>query len=199
MMIVLLLGVADFGRIFQAGISLEAAARNASEIAAQEYVQLTRNRPGGVLEADDYARLHAIAIEALCGESEILPQNALPGGIAGPCEDMIGGTPTDVWPVGAVCVHDGVDPICGAEATAAPSSCPGMAGGWTNANAGATPSGAPPLPYVEVRTCYQFTTLFNVTNLELPFGWSISFGTIYLERDRTFTVACYQSAVGPCI
>jgi hypothetical protein len=52
---------------------------------------------------------------------------------------------------------------------------------------------------VEVRTCYQFTTLFNVTSLELPFGWSISFGTIYLERERTFTVACYQSAAGPCI
>jgi hypothetical protein len=74
-----------------------------------------------------------------------------------------------------------------------------LAAPWNNANTGAAPSGAAPLPYVEVRTCYMFTTLFNVSDVDLPFGWSMSFGTIFLERDRTFTVACYESAVGPCI
>jgi len=201
MLLVLLFGVADFGRIFQAGISLEAAARNAAEIAAQEYVQLTRNRSGGVLDAADYNRLHEIAIEALCGESEILPQNALPVGVTGTCQDDVGGVPTDVWPIGAVCVHDGTDPICGDEAATAPATCPRMdnSATWDPANTGAAPGVSVPLPYVEVRICYQFTTLFNVTELDLPFNWSVSFGTIYLERDRTFTVACYQSAAGPCI
>ncbi len=42
MLLVLLLGVADFGRVFQAGITIEAAARNGAEAAAQEYRQLAR-------------------------------------------------------------------------------------------------------------------------------------------------------------
>lgn len=199
MLLVLLFGVADFGRIFQAGITVEASARNASEIAAQEYVQLTRNKPGGVLDPADYDRLHDVAIEALCGESELLPQVEAPPGASGVCVKDLGGGPVDVWPLGGVCVHDNVDPICGDEANTVPSSCPRLDSGWSNANNGAAPVGSTPLPYVEVRVCYQFTTLFNLTDLELPFGWSISFGTIYLERDRTFTVACYQSAVGPCV
>jgi hypothetical protein len=44
---------------------------------------------------------------------------------------------------------------------------------------------------VEVRVCYRFTTLFNLTNLELPFGWGVSLGEVYLERDRQFVVANY--------
>jgi hypothetical protein len=201
MLIVLLFGLADFARIFQAGISLEAATRNASEIAAQEYVQLTRNKSGGILDANDYARLHEVAIDALCAESEILPQDALPVGVTGACQDDIAGVTTEVWPLGAVCVHDGADPYCGDEAASAPSNCPRMddPASWSTANVGAAPNSSTPLPYVEVRACYQFTTLFRVTDLELPFNWSVSFGTIYLERDRTFTVACYQSAAGQCV
>ncbi len=34
LLLILLLGVADFGRVFAAGITLEAAARNASEVVA---------------------------------------------------------------------------------------------------------------------------------------------------------------------
>lgn len=200
MLLVLLFGVADFGRIFQAGITLEAAARNAAEITAQEYVQLTRNKAGGTLDANDYARLHQVAVDAICSEAEILPQADLPAGVTGVCTDDSSGTPVDVWPLGAVCVHDGGDPNCGGEAANAPSSCGRInSPAWSNTNYGAAPGTSTPLPYVEVRLCYEFTTLFNLTNLELPFGWSISFGTIYLERDRTFTVACYQSATGTCV
>jgi hypothetical protein len=47
------------------------------------------------------------------------------------------------------------------------------------------------LPYVEVRVCYRFTTLLNLSNLQLPLGWSLSLGDIWLQRDRHFTVANY--------
>src|SRR6187401_3080262 len=69
MLLVLLLGIADFGRVFQAGITIEAAARNAAEAAAQEYVQMVRNEPDGVLELPDYQRLHAVALDAVCSEA----------------------------------------------------------------------------------------------------------------------------------
>ena len=55
------------------------------------------------------------------------------------------------------------------------------------------------MPYVEVRVCYRFTTLFNLTNLDLPFGWGLNLGEIFLEKDREFTVACYQQAIGACL
>ena len=52
-------------------------------------------------------------------------------------------------------------------------------------------SPAQPLSYVEVRGCYQFTTLFNLTDLELPFGWSLSLGEVWLQRDRAFVAGNY--------
>lgn len=198
MLLVLLFGLADFGRVFQAGITVEAAARNAAEIAAQEYVQLLRNKPGGVLDPSDYNRLHTVALDAVCAEAEAIPQAVLPSGVtSGVCSQDNGSGPVDVWPLAAVCIHDDTDPICGSEKGSL-ADCPRLIGAWNATNQGAAPGSAPPLPYVEVRICYQFTTLFNLTNLDLPFGWSLSLGTIYLERDRAFTVACYQGAAGSC-
>src|SRR5688500_2731295 len=74
MLLIILLGVADFGRVFHAGIVIEASARNAAEAAAQEYLQLTRG--GGTLANTDYARIHAVALESVCGEAERLPNQA---------------------------------------------------------------------------------------------------------------------------
>jgi hypothetical protein len=188
MLLVLLLGIADFGRVFAAGITVEAAARNAAEAAAQEYVQLIRNRPGGVLEASDYQHLHDVALETVCEEAAVLPNRAMSGGDC-------------TMPVSGVCVHlpDGApDPIgCGSEAASAPSACDSLTG-WPTGNDGYTPAGSTPLAYVEVRVCYRFTTLINLTNLQLPWGWGLSLGDIYLERNRQFTVACYPQATGPC-
>ncbi len=48
------------------------------------------------------------------------------------------------------------------------------------------------LPHVEVRACYRFTTLFNLTDFSLPFGWSLSLGEVWLEKNRWFAVASYQ-------
>src|SRR5918999_379430 len=77
-LLVLLLGIADFGRVFTAGIVLEASARNAAEAAAQEYLQLCRNRPTcPPLDDTDYAALHGVALVEACREAERLPNRAV--------------------------------------------------------------------------------------------------------------------------
>jgi Flp pilus assembly protein TadG len=183
MLLVLLLGLADFGRVFAAGITVEAAARNAAEAAAQEYVQLIR--ANGTLQANDYRDLHHVALASLCHESTVLPNFAGAGN-------------TCTMPVAAVCVHDaagvafGPDPYCGQDAASPPAQCTSVqsTAGWTTNNA----EGSGSLAYVEVRVCYRFTTLFNLQNLHLPMGSSLSLGDVYLQRTRIFTVACYYSA-----
>ena len=189
MLLVLLLGIADFGRVFSAGIVLEAAARNGAEAAAQEYLQLARNAP--TVGAADYARIHDVALKEVCREAERLPEE-VDADNDGVCE----------MPTVSVCIHDipahpsdlspppaGGDPGCGGEAGLAPQ--PGcsqfVSEGWNPTKDG----GATALAYVEVRVCYRFTTLINMSGLDLPFGWSISVGDVWLQRDRSFTVADY--------
>lgn len=185
MLLILLLGVADFGRLFSQGIILEAAARDGAEAAAQEYVQLQRNQPGGTLTSANYAQLHSIALEALCEEADPLP-NRVASGTPLTCE----------MPHAAVCVHDanaGDDEVaggtCGTEAASAPPECTVMDPPWTATIEQTDPPTA--LPYVEVRVCYRFTTLFSLTNLQLPFGWSISVGEVWLQRNRVFVAGTY--------
>jgi hypothetical protein len=185
MLLILLLGVADFGRLFSQGIILEAAARNGAEAAAQEYVQLQRNQPGGTLTPANYAQLHGIALEALCEEADPLP-NRVASGTPLRCD----------MPHAAVCVHDanagddvGLGGACGTEAASAPPECSVMDPPWTATIEQTDPATA--LPYVEVRVCYRFTTLINLTNLQLPFGWSISVGEVWLQRNRVFVAGTY--------
>lgn len=185
MLLVLLLGLADFGRVFAAGITVEAAARNAAEAAAQEYVQLIR--ANGALVATDYQHLHNVALASLCHESTVLPNYAESSG-------------TCTMPVAAVCVHLAADdttsppdPLCGQDAVSPPPQCADVNPSnpsWNTENA----EGSGSLAYVEVRVCYRFTTLFNLQNLHLPMGSSISLGDVYLQRTRIFTVACYYSS-----
>jgi hypothetical protein len=178
MLLVLLLGIADFGRVMSHGMVLEAAVRNGAEAAAQELVQLERNKPAG-LDADDYARLHEIALEAVCEEAEVLPNQMISGGACS-------------MPYVAVCVHDadqGDSAACGGEAPSAPTECTVMDPPWDPQIEQSTPS--EPMSYVEVRACYRFTTLFNLTNLDLPFGWSLSLGEVWLQRDRAFVAGNY--------
>lgn len=175
MLLVLLLGIADFGRVFAAGITIEAAARNAAEAAAQEYVQLVRNKAGGILDSADYGHLHEVARNAACSEASTLPNRTVSGGSCS-------------MPAVAVCVHDGIDPMCGAEADPSLSECNELNQSWSAANLG---PGAAPLPHVEVVVCYRFTTLINLDGISLPFGWGISLGAIHVEKGRDFTVATY--------
>jgi hypothetical protein len=176
-LIVLLLGIADAGRIFAAGIALEAAARNAAEVAAQEYLQ--NRRESAAASAADFDRIHDAAMERICAEADVLPNKVVSGGSC-------------AMPVAAVCIHDTADELteyggrCGQGAGAAPAECDGLHSAWPT-----TEPAVGDLPWVEVRVCYQFTTLFNLQDLEFPFGAGISFGNIWLERTRSFTVADY--------
>lgn len=185
LLLVILLGVVDFGRVFTAGITMEAAARNAAEAAAQEYQQIIRNTP--TPGPADYQRMHDVALEALCGEAKVLPNRSVD--LSGNC----------TMPVTAVCVHDqaGGDPVCGQAGAAVPAECNEI-GGWPAEPPDPTNQFAPvpdpttltAVPYVEVRTCYHFTTLFNL-HLALPFNWSLNLGDIWIQRERFFVVGDY--------
>jgi hypothetical protein len=98
-------------------------------------------------------------------------------------------------PYAAVCVHDAAagDAVanggnCGGEAASAPPECTTMVPAWTAAIEQTDPPIA--LPYVEVRVCYRFTTLFNL-DIDLPFGWGMQVGDFWLQRDRVFVAGTY--------
>ncbi len=172
-MIVLFVGFADFGRIFANSILLEAATRNSAELAANEYLA---NTPGGTSlalastgDAAYYANLHQLVGRAICAEVRELPNtNYDPG--TGSCPGM---------PLVRVCVHDGVDPACGGDVWGSPipSECTEVNGAMSNTRAGSTER------WVEVRTCYRFTSL-----VDAPL---VSLGTFWLQRTRAFAVPCY--------
>ncbi|HTK45249.1 MAG TPA: TadE/TadG family type IV pilus assembly protein [Patescibacteria group bacterium] len=171
----LLLTIADFGRYFNAGISVESSARAAAEIAAQEYLRAPT--------PTDYATIHRDAWSAICDESSSLANVSYPT----PGSEC-SGIPT------AVCVHDGLDDQCGTvynAGGAVPAACPGLQVGSLPTNAVIGESGVEVHTFVEVRVCYRFSTMLNVT---LPFiGGSLSplSGNFYIERTRMFTVANY--------
>ncbi len=157
LLLILLLGVADFGRVFAAGITVEAAARNAAETGA---IERLRNRPDPLGDAaydlTYYGALHELVAKVACSESRLLP-NATFDEATRTCPGM---------PVIRVCVHDDRDPSCGdaipGMLAVAPPECAQMGDTWTNASGGLAASHS-----VEVRLCYRFTTLFN---LHLSFG-----------------------------
>jgi hypothetical protein len=171
-LLVLFVAIADFGRIFANSILLEAASRNGAELAANEYVS---SPPGGTpLSAPStgdityYTNLHLLAARAICVETQELPNSQYQAGTTN-CPGM---------PVIKVCVHDGVDPICGTEAFSAtvPTQCNEMQGGMTNAQESSE-------RWVEVRVCYRFTSLVDAPLLSL--------GEFWLQRTRTFGIPCY--------
>lgn len=175
---IFLLGVADFGRIFAAGITQEAAVRDAAEAGAVQWLQLCAQHPvttppcaSGLVQTD-YNSLHDLALDVACREAEKMPGRVMDG--SGKC----------TMPIIAVCVHDdhaagGGDATCGVEAPAAGGPCYEMDDAWSSARAGPA-SGR---PYVEVRMCYRFDPLF-------PFalaGW----GSIWLQKANNFAVTNY--------
>jgi TadE-like protein len=184
LLLVLFLGVADFGRVFQAGITMESAARAAAEAGAVEYLrQVTDSDPG---VPPNYDHIREVAAAVACQGAQ-LPNADPPSCATGPavrvcihdaaagdvnCGDVVAGfapVPAECWEVNAL-MTPAKDPLL----TVLP----------TDANT--TPRGA----YVEVRTCYRFTTLFNL-NISLPMNTGLSLGEIFLQREAVFTVADY--------
>ena len=131
MLLVLLLGITDFGRVFQAGITMEASARDAAEAVAQEYL---RNGPGAPSRAQNepaplpdrpdyngttyYQALHDLAARTACREARVLanttytPDDPLTPGNQETCLSPDEGADPSM-PLIMTCVHDGVDPFCG--------------------------------------------------------------------------------------
>jgi hypothetical protein len=183
LLMVLLLGVADFGRIFQAGIAEEAAVRDAAEAAAlqyNQYLQCAVGNPdptcGGLPLSVQYDALHAEALRVGCREAERMPSRTVDG--LGNC----------TMPIIAVCIHDtaaGDGNRCGQEAASAPAACDRMNATWNPARTSPTeltdPYGG--RPYIEVRMCYRFDPLFS-----FALG---SWGSIWLQRENNFVVTNY--------
>lgn len=199
LLLVILLGVADFGRVFAAGITVEAAARNAAEVGA---IERLRNRPPDPVAnpgefATYYANLHELVAATACSETRLLPNSTFSEADR-TCPEM---------PVIRVCVrddHDGAgpagDPSCGdpipgygPDPLPAPPSCKAfMEEEWDGTSGGADGSHS-----VEVRVCYRFTTLFN---LHVGFGWGsgINLGDVWLKKTRVFVLDCPPGDVTGC-
>ena len=187
LLLVLFLGIADFGRVFHAGIVTEAAARNAAEIVAEEY---RRNPPGTSLsdpaptpgDPDYYGALHALGGLTACSEMRSLPSTTYDE-VNRACHVADADPSTRDWmPVVMICIHDNADPLCpdpAFGATIPDPECSALLAPITNAMEGGTEDSR----YVEVRICYLFTTLVN-----LPI---LSIGDVWLQKDRVFTVADY--------
>jgi hypothetical protein len=171
-LIILFVAIADFGRIFATEINIEAASRNAAEAGANEYIAkppgpLNLPAPAGV--SSYYAPLHDDIAKIVCAEMRD-QFNSDYDSVTRTCPTM---------PLVMVCIHDSQDTNCGTPAFGAslPSSCAGMATAPTSDQLSTARR------WVEVRTCYHFTTLINVP--------LVSFGDFWLERTRQFTIPCY--------
>lgn len=168
-LLILIVGVSDLGRVFAAGVVTESAARAAAEIAAQQYLKDYPSGPPNPVPSGYYADLHLRAAQAVCAELKSLPNTNFSGGN---CSGM---------PIVLACVHDGTDDSCAAEpfGDAVPPGCSDLTTPPTNA----MPGGSEPSRFVEVRVCYQFTPITQTILLPIP--------DIYLQRTRMFTVADY--------
>ena len=139
LLMIFLLGVADIGRIFAAGITEEAAVRDSAEAGAIQWQQLCQKYTWpcstGLGSQADYDSVHSLARDVACREAQKMPGRVLDG--TGKC----------TMPLIAVCVHDdhnigGGDLNCGAEAPAPGGPCSRMDQPWNPARAG--PAGGRP-------------------------------------------------------
>jgi hypothetical protein len=175
-MLLLLLGIADFGRLFAAGIVVRAASRDGAEAAAQLYVQLDQST--SMSATDFYAALHAKAAAVACDETKGLWNTSTDG--SGNC----------TVPAIAVCVHDAgltvngatqpgdtCGPTQGAPSADESANCSGLGQAWS------TSPDVAGLPSVEVRICYPFSMLMQMPILPL--------GPVYLQQTSRFVAATY--------
>jgi TadE-like protein len=180
--VILIVLVADLGRVFSAGVILESATRNGAETAALEY---ERNPPGDPTSpAIDrltapaptpgsdayYDNIHAKAAREVCADMRNLPNTTF--------DDVLGTCPS--WPVIRVCVRDGVDTRCGDAIpgfnSTVPAECADLLATWAPDQKGHNRD-------VEVRACYPFTPLVQVP--------AAHFDQFELQRTRVFAVPCY--------
>jgi hypothetical protein len=195
MLIVLFLGIVDFGRAFATGITIEAAARNAAEVVAQEYLRnppAPMSEPAPAANTPYYQALHELAARTACRETRSLGGT---GYVADNPSTLANEESCSGLPIIRTCVHDLQDTLCGTVAygESIPGTCTRTAAGMAPTMDG----GSEQSRYVEVRICYRFTTVINLQDLELPFGWGLSIGDIWMEKDRVFGVGYYPPPPTP--
>ena len=169
-MLIILLAVGDFGRLFAAGITIESAARNAAEVAAAEY-----NRNLLVLPID-YAAVHQAAWSSVCDGAANLP-NATPGGggDATACRPWSVSTTRRMAAAGtSTTTRQGSPPDA---QPCRPAASNGLSGSEST--------------FVEVRVCYRFNTIFEMTLPSLGGPLQALGGDFFIERSRVFSVADY--------
>jgi hypothetical protein len=183
-LLVILLGVADFGRVFSTSMAVEASTRNGAEVGAIE--RLRNGPPSAGTEAAYYTALHEQVARVVCSELSLQPNTTFDA-TDQTCPTM---------PVIRVCVHDDVDPLCGYPipgfAGTVPAECGQMVVAWDHSSGGAIGSHA-----VEVRVCYRFTTLFNL-HFELPGDTGLGLGDVWIQRERVFALDCPPGDVSTC-
>lgn len=186
MLIVLFLGIADFGRVFAAGITVEAIARNAAEIVAGD-TRMARLKDVGcdmTCRSALYTELHQLAAATACDEAQRLSATT---DVDGSCAGLL---------VVGACVHDtATSPpgdTCGlVTGGTVPSACQAqIPSTWPNGQIGVDDPADPvdtPLRYVEVRVCYRFVPLFD--SIGLPIVSYLVPDQVYITRSRVFAVA----------
>jgi hypothetical protein len=195
----LFLGLADFGRVFASGITVEAAARNAAEVVAEEY---RRNPPDGIYadqtlpaptpaDPDYYQAMHELAARTACRESGTLDNSTFDRATDRCDVDADAG---EQAPIISACIHDDADPLCGVPAFGASVPAPGepdpcaLRDPPSNTMAGYA-AATEESRYVEVRICYRFSMLLDVPLLPL--------GDVWLKKSRVFTVAYFPPPPTP--
>lgn len=178
-LIVLFIGIADFGRVFVAGVALEAATRDAAEAAANQYVAAPPgplDSPAPTDNAPYYDALHTYSAAVVCAEMRDLPSTNYDPGPPPQCPDM---------PLVMVCVHDAADTDCATQASPGGAGIPADCTKFTPdpENSQTTNPDGTKSRWVEVRTCYRFRALLN-----LPI---FSLGDFWLQRTRNFTIPCW--------
>src|SRR6476620_1523621 len=104
-LIMLVVIVADFGRVFAVSVTLEAAARDAAEAGANEYLAHPPgplDQPAPAANAAFYQALHQKIAKVVCAETRNLANSSFDAG-TGSCAGM---------PLIQTCVHDSEDTEC---------------------------------------------------------------------------------------
>lgn len=179
-LLVLFVAIADFSRVFAAGVAVEAATRNAAEAAANQYLA---NPPDGDLSVPAtgsdqtyYDNLRSYAAGVVCAELRDLPSTNYDS-VTQTCPDM---------PLVMFCVHDGADGGCGSLASPGSGVTPAQCGDLSNpalTNGQSTNADGSHPRSIEVRTCYLFRSVLHLPLFDL--------GDVWLQRTRTFAIACY--------
>jgi len=179
--------IADFGRIFATGVDLEAATRDGAETGANEYIGKAPPGDGSTPLSSPaptpgssayYDALHLKVAKVVCTELRDEPNSDYDSGTES-CPTM---------PMVLVCVHDAADPSCSTPpfGGTVPTECADLITPPTNAQTPGSPE-----RWVEVRTCYHFTSFLGIPVPPL--------GDYWLQRTRTFVIPCYFAlGTGDC-